>query len=480
MSMRRSLWYGLAALAVFLLVLPAAVRVLSGRPVIAGGEPYGHLRIAEIIAEDGIPGFDPSVPERKYRAGIFDLVLAGFVAVFGGFGALVLPFLLGLLAVACLWMALRRWKMGRMLVFCVMLVFVVSPAFVSVFAQSTPRALELFLISALFLALAPGKTGGIAALLRAVAAIGVAMALASMGVVQALAAVALPLLLRASSRRSSQWYLLVSGAALLVLVGVSLPAFLQAERALFDRPMPVVLAIADFGSSAGLSVFAWLLAGIGLVRCWRWKAEYYAGLVAAIAVLFAALFIPSALVVAHVVVSFLAGYALCFFVMREWSFGDIRTMTLLVLLCGLLFSTLSQGLSLAKGGPTGGMRDAALAIRGQVPDGTRLLALPQDGFWLAYWSGVPVLMDGWTAQTPQVNERWALAQAVWRSNDVMKLRPVLLKNRIGGIVVTGEMRQGLVWDLPEEGVLGLVRNSETFKNVHRSSSVEVWAVLPAE
>lgn len=481
MNRRRALWFGLLALVFFLLVLPAAVRVLAGRPVLAGSESYGHLRIANQISQDGIPVVDSAIPERAYRMNAFDFVLAGFVLVFGEvLGALLLPFLLGLGTVWCLGLALRRWKIDRLTVFCIMLVFVISPAFVNVFVQATPRALELFLFSVIFLVLSPGKRSSRIAIAASVlVALLAAIVLSSFGVIQALIVVVLPLLVRTAGSRGSRLFLFASVAAFVVLVAVSLPAFLQAESPLFSRQVPVVFAISDFGSTTGLSVFAWLLAGVGLVRCWRWKARYFVSLVASMVLLVAALFVPAAIVSAHVVASFLAGRALSFFITRKWSFDDIRTMTLLVLVCGLLFSTLSHGLILAKGGPTNEIRDAAIAVRDAVPASARLLAHPQDGFWLAYWSGKQVLLDGWLAQTPQVNERWAMAQAVWHSDDVMKLRPVLLKNRIGGIVLTREMREGLVWDFPDEGVLELVQNSETFKNVHRSSSVEVWAVLPA-
>jgi hypothetical protein len=88
-------------------------------------------------------------------------------------------------------------------------------------------------------------------------------------------------------------------------------------------------------------------------------------------------------------------------------------------------------------------------------------------------------MDGWGARTPDAQQRWAAAQSVWHAQDIEKLQPVLARNRIGAVVITKDMRSGKVWDLPEQGLLFLLRNNETFKSVYRDSSVDIWAVAPA-
>jgi hypothetical protein len=306
-----------------------------------------------------------------------------------------------------------------------------------------------------------------------------AAALATFGVVPAIAAFALPLLARTVNHRVPQHIAIASVAAFVVLITVALPAYLQTETPEFAKPLPVALAISDFGGTGGMSVFSWLLAIIGLVLLWQFKTRYYALLLCTTLALAAALLSPSALVTGTIAVSFLAGYALAFFARMEWSFEDIRTLTLLVLACGLLFSTLAHAMELAHGQPTAETRTAALSLR-TLPDDRAILAHPDDAFWYAYWSGKQVWMDSWLRNTPRVNERWAVAQQIWHAQDIARVQPVLFRNRIGALVITDDMREGKVWDLPEQDLLFLLRNNETFKSAHRSSSVDIWTVLPSQ
>jgi len=39
------------------------------------------------------------------------------------------------------------------------------------------------------------------------------------------------------------------------------------------------------------------------------------------------------------------------------------------------------------------------------------------------------------------------------------------------------MKSGLVWEKEEQGLLFLLQNRETFKNIYNSSEIEVWKYL---
>lgn len=461
------------ALGIVLLLLPAILGWLAGNPLLRGSEGYAHLRIAEHIANNGIPGLDPSMPERRYVPNILDLVLAVFVRLFGSTLAyLLLPFLLGVGTVWLVQRAMQEWKLSLLNRLGFLLVFVLSPFFVNAFVQPSINSVVMFLLAAYF-SLLTSRTGRSLACLLVVSAL-----LSTTGLVPAIVGVVLPFLARSVSLRVSRRSYWAAFAAFVLMVSFSLPAYLQSESAGFAKPVPIVGAVSDFGSAQGLSLFAWLLGFIGLVLIWKSKKRFYSAIIATVVVLVVSWFAPSALVFAHFAVSFLAGVALAFLAISKWSFENIRWATLLVLVCGLLFSTLAHSIDLAQGQPTGSFMEGILTARSVLPENTVVLAHPKDGFWVAYWAQKPVFLDLWSSRIPGVNERWAVAQSIWHSQDIARLKPVLVQNRIGGLVITREMREGLVWDLPEQDLLFLLRNNETFKNVYSSDSVEVWTVLP--
>ncbi|MEM2916109.1 MAG: hypothetical protein QXT19_02010 [Candidatus Woesearchaeota archaeon] len=466
---------------VLLLLLPVMIRVFNGMPLMPGSESYGHARMAGIIAQSGIPKYDPAMPERRYVPNAFDILLAGFAKLLGiEAAAMLLPLVLGVLSVLCFYAVLKRWQLPLLTVLSIMVVFVISPFFVSTFTQAISRSLELFLFILLFLLVSPpkGKRSADADILFVIIAVFVAALLSSFGIIPALAAFALPMLLRTVSKRIPASMLASSLAAFIVLVVVALPQFLQQEQAPFGKPVFVVQAISDFGGTSGLSLFAWLLALMGFVLLWQFKKKYYAAMIAMGITLVVSLITPSALPAAHLLTAFLAGNTLAFLAGRKWAFDDMRVLTVFVIVCGLLFSTLTQGIFLARGPPTKEIKDAAVAIKSLLPGKTILLSHPNNGFWLEYWSGRQAYLDDWPSLTPGIATRWAVAQAVWHSQDITNARALLYKHKIGALVITGDMKDGLVWDLPEQDLLFLLRNNETFKNVYHSALVDIWAVIP--
>jgi hypothetical protein len=411
-----------------------------------------------------------------------DLLLAFFMLILPRtLAALLVPFLLGIGTLVFLNKAIERWRLPQNLAFGTLLAFVLSPFFAGTFTQATPTALGVFLLTLLFALLAPQRESRSRAksVLGLLAIIATTAVFSTLSVGQAIVAIVIPLLARAFRRQLPAALALSSVAAFIVLIAFTLPSFLQTQQADFAKPMPVVHAISDFSGADGLSLFAWLLGCIGLFMLWRHKRRHYAVMIATVLTLAGALLAPSLLGTAHLVLAVLAGYALAFFATMHWEFEDIKTLTLLVLVCGLLFSTLAHAMALAHGSPSKEFRSAALAAQKALPENAVALTLPEDGFAFSYWSGRQVYLDGWTAQTPNANERWDVAQAVWHAQDIERVRPALHKKGINALVITKEMRDGKVWDLPEQDVLFLLRNNETFKNAYRSSSVDIWAVLPA-
>jgi len=465
---------GILALGIVLLLVPFTVRVFAGEPLVPGSESYGHLRIAGIIAGEGFLDHDPAMPERALPWNVFHVLLAGFILLLGDVTAgLLAPFLLGIGTLWCLFQATRRWNLSKEVARGVQAVFVLSPLFVDAFAQVTPRSLELFMLMLFLVLIAPGEHSRV---LRLLCATLIAALASTFGIVQAAVFIIMPAVARSLRRGVHQSALISCVVAFIVLITLTLPSYLQEESPAFGQQLPVIRVVSDFGAPSGLSLFAWLLAFVGLISLWHLKRRYYAAMLASSLALVVALFAPDALVVAQVLVAFLAGYALAFFAQMRWLFDDIKTLTLFVLVCGLLFSTLAHAVAISQGPPQQGMMQAALKIRDDLPKATVILSNPDDGFLFAYWTGAQVHLDGWLEKTPGVNERWQSAQAIWHAQDIARVRPLLFKEGIGALVITEEMRKGKVWELPEQDLLFLLRNYETFKNVYHSDSVDIWAV----
>jgi hypothetical protein len=177
------------------------VRVFADQPLVPGLESYGHLRIAETIASEGLLENDPALPDRPLPWNAFHVMLAGFIRILGsGLAGMLVPFALGLATLWLLLVACRQWRLPQPISRGAQVVFVLSPLFVDAFSRVSPRGLELFLLVLFLVVVAPGERSRLAQAVRIAIALLVAAIGASFGIIPALVYSILPLLARSVRR----------------------------------------------------------------------------------------------------------------------------------------------------------------------------------------------------------------------------------------------------------------------------------------
>ena len=142
---------------------------------------------------------------------------------------------------------------------------------------------------------------------------------------------------------------------------------------------------------------------------------------------------------------------------------------LLVLFCGLLFSSISHSVVLADKQPTPTFFKAL-----EFPSGT-VLTHQDYGFWVET-AGHKAVMDPLWKELPESAERTWDVTAVFRSTDLEKTKLLLKKYGVTHVLITPEMQRGLLWEREEQGLAFLVENDETFKKLETGSAIKVWKV----
>lgn len=436
-------------LAASLLVLPWAIRWTEGNFQIGGEASYYHARMGVALAEGKFGADMGVVGGREYVLSPYHVLIAFFYRLFGDAALVLLPMFIAWCSVLLFWVVLREVRFSAGERFWALLAFILSPPLVaSGFLLSPHGFVVLLFLGAL--ALIRTRFWWIS---------GVLLVLAGL--------CGLPFLLGMIGAVLVMVFVWPEFASRLNLLAVILLVFLIAG---LYAPVPIEEAgiegfVSDLGGLFGAGLFSVLLAVLGLILLWEYKRRFLGAFVCVFASLVAGFFFPGVLIVVSVLFAMLVGLGLSRLWEREWELRVLRDATLLVLFCGLLFSTVSHAVALGHAAPSEVFFQGVALPKGVV------FTHQKYGFW-AEFAGHTVVTDGLGASAQAAED----AGTLLASTDVERTLALIEKYNIKYVVITPEMTQGLVWERDEQGLDFLVRNSEMFKRVDPELSVRVYEV----
>ena len=446
----RTQLFGIVVLALVMVILPFHMRFVQGDDSLAGIEPYYHARAIASLSE-GIMRDDSIVGGRQFEFNPYHVFMVVPFKLFGERSLSVFPVIFALLSVGLLFRLLSVFGVSRSAWLWMVLAFVLSPPWISGAFLATPLSFALCLIlsgAVLFF----GRWWWVGCGLLVVAS------LVSVGAaIGAIAFLCLVLLLGVKYEK-------VMVSLLLVMM-----SSIFSSSVLVTLSGSFVDLVSDFGGVYGLSLFGVLLSLIGFGTFWNQKRRYYKLFV--LGVVFAASFIllPDAVPFVNLLVCFGAGQALDVLSRRKWKVGVIRSASLFVLFCGLLFSGISHTLLLSDLEPSVDFFDALDVPRGVV------LSHEMYGFWIEA-AGHKAVLDPLWSKLPDSSERFYDSRFVFNSVDVQRTASVLEKYGVDYVLITPQMEQGLVWKREGSGLSFLAQNSEMFKRTQAGSKAGVWKV----
>ncbi len=443
---------GTFILAIIMIALPLHLRFAHNNPTLAGEEPYYHARMAVEIL-NGIPKIDNAIVNgRPYELQPYHLILAQAYKLMGSLAFNLLPPIFALASFIFYWLLLKKLKVPAKTQPWILLAYALSPPLIATGILGTPHAFVLALL-----------TSGAWLLLGRWWIIGtINFIIASLsGFTYNFTAITFLLILLLIQKQRKQIAITTILSLLIFVINKHPPAI--------EPTQGILQYISDLGGTYGFSIFAFLLAIVGAVLVWKHKKTYYGAYAIAIAFIIASFFFPNALVFANLLVSALAGIALAQLAQRKWELTFLRQGALLVLFCGLLFSGISHAVSLADKQPTPAFFKAL-----EFPPGT-ILTHENYGFWVEMAGHKAVLDPLWEELPEPEDQKWDAA-AIFSSTDLIKTNLLLKKYNVTQVLITQEMKHGLLWEREELGLAFIVENSETFKKVQTDSNIEVWRV----
>lgn len=465
--------YVLFIAAIMLILLPFLMRTLNDNTTLPGEEAYYHARIAKQITETGFPMQDDAVSYgRPYYFNPYHAVLAVFSYILGVLNASrIVPLIAGILSVWIFYSLLAKFKLDRLAILSILGVFILSPLFSYSFSLSTPACLMiLFNLLGVYFFMKDKKWCFV---LSAV----FFSATALFGILHALVPAAIVSFYVMYNRKKLNHAYIILALLCIIIFAYDLPVYLQGESIDFVQKSHVTGFISDLGGIGGFSAFTLLLALLGIIGLWSYKKEHYLLYAASIFIVVYSFFDSAAMVYSNFILAFLAGVAFSGLARMKWHLIQVRNFSMIVLFCGLLFSTISHAVALSSLQPDNDTQDALLWIAHRSEAGDKVFSHYSKGFWIEFWAERPVLMDGLLKQTSNAEILYEDSNAIFNSNDLTLTRELLSKYRIKYLFMTRDMAEGLVWNKQGQGLDFLLTNSETFKKRYDNPCCEIYEYI---
>ena len=405
------------------------VRGILGNPIIFGAESYSNL---------------------NHPAGSFDILLSFIPSSFH-------PYIL-LFQLAC--MLLSIYLFFLFISHCSikqrnlsLLLFTLSPLALYLSSTITPYALALALSLCFLLAQQKNKTGFMYVL---------AVIIPFVELFSAVLLFLYSLLLyyqeRKTSKAKSGVYVLAILIILLLLIsGVSVSII--TEHSLSSSRI-----ISEFGAIQGYSIIFLFLGLIGLGMSWDRRNLLYPSLLLLLLLSFFSLPLR---IFTVIVFSFFGAKSIEKLVLRRWQINYVKSFTLLLLFCTLLYSTLTQIKLESTHSPDFNDVQAYNFLRAQALGAEAVFTHPSNKEYLYYYTEL-LVPRGVSTQHEELLSTYKLEEAA-RFLDQEGIKYIYL-----------DPATKRLWNIEETGLYFLLTNSESFIRIYHLDETEIYMYLSQE
>ena len=386
---------------------------------IIGESNYYDLRIAHQIQSDGIPVTDWGMykPTSVYPS-LYDLFLAGlFIVGQKSVSSVVFQLSIGVCTAFLFWKILKALTVKNQVRYLCITLWILMPTFTAVYLNSPSWGLMLVL-----------ALGGFYSIMK-----------------------------------KQYWISILVVIALLSYL-ISPPAF--PELTLKDL-------LSELGGLYGFGVFYWFLIGVGIVIMWKdhtWSRGIF---LLYFILLIATVMKPPLLLILSFPSAYIISRGLVYLWKRTWQISMIKNGALLAIVLGVLYSYVSLWSRLEEISLSPSLIHSINELTERSQPYHTILTYPRYGYWIEYY-GRRVVIDTSFSFDPSKEEQYNDAISIFQSRDPVLTHKLLKKYNVQFIMITKEMRNGLVWDKPEQGLLFLLENTNNFKKKYSDNKIEIW------
>ena len=225
----------------------------------------------------------------------------------------------------------------------------------------------------------------------------------------------------------------------------------------------------DFGSAYGIGLFLIALSIIGIVYVWKNKYSNKFIFFTVSSLIIFAFFRIEALLILNFFLCFFGSLGIVsFFKKKEKSL--VITYTIIIILCGVVFSAISQFNSLIEADPSVGVVEGIEYLQSREK-GT-VFSDYSRGVWINY-AGHQNFVDENYLFVDSAEERFEIMEEVYYSRDLEQVKAIFERYNIKYIWIDKEMKEE-IWDYEGEGLLFILDYTRDFIKLYDKKGIEIY------
>jgi hypothetical protein len=441
--------------------------------VLSGEEPYFFYRISDFIVTNGIPSYDYlSFGGRffLYPLGtpilLFILNQVSKISLNNLF--VFTPFILGFLDLILVYLILRKFKVSRGTLGAICYFLLLSPPFLYISNYLGYNTIPFFLNLLAFYFVITKKQ-----MLRLVSFL-IYLTLPFFGFVHIFFGMILLLFYFLKYERLSKFipFLMI----LLVTAIMNLKFLTKFGFGVVSYPIrDIIFAISGY---YGFSIFLIFLFIFGMSLIWKngkYKNNFFYLFVLVNILILSLNF--KYIIYVNLIFVVIAAYGLRNIYEMKWNSLLIRNLTLMILISGIIFSGFSFIHENSDISPTPQLKKALEVLGDKTNPRDVIISHPNYGVYINSISNRKNFVDFNSAYAPQSDVRFFILNKLFYSKSLDFAIQSFDEFRITYILITPEMKNGLVWSRNNEGLLYLLNNNpDVFRLIYDEDGVEIWRI----
>lgn len=452
--------------AALILFAPVMAKWVLNQNSYLSEETYYNLRIVDQFKENGM-GNQDLLQNREYGFNLFHFVFYK-LDIGEDQMAKYLPALLGVLSLFLLYLLLKKLNLGQNDIFFSLIILTTTPIFLYKFTTFSPDILVLpILLMGLILFVRGYYVSAI--FFGATALINVMYVL-----------IALILIVgEYIFKKRDKWLLLAN--VIFIFAVVLFGAFVL-NMPYLSSFIPSFSGLngflIEFGALKGYALVTVGLALIGLFSWWNKDSKKTSIMIAVIVLILAAALFEDIRLPIAILVAIFGGFSISYLVNREWEIHVLKDVTLLLVVCILIFSAvLTLNFQIKN---ISDEKISAISYLSSAGKEDIILSSERNGFIIEYEAKRSAYLDGNSYKFDDYEERKLLADKIYYSRNLNELETLLRQENITHLLVDSEMRSGEVWNGREEGVLFFLENSEKFIKIYYNEKIQIYRYVGEE
>ena len=458
----------LILLGLVVLLTPVIFRYFYHDNLLIGEESYYNLRLAKFINENRVL---PVNDDLSYGGRIIvdELGWIALLALNPDVMSHLLPVLLGLFSIVFFFLIARNINQRIAVVSTIL--FILSSGFMYLFSISTKYSAAIFLgLLGFYFVIRKKYFYGI--LLLSIVSF--------FSFLGGLVSLLLFLILSFYKKYDKKWSLLGLFLSLLFIIiqysrlySLDLPNFtlfyLREEgiNYFFQN------LVSDFGGLYGFGFVTLILSLIGVNALWKKKYKFLLVYIAIFIFLVLNSYLSFISFYLTIFISLLGGYGFITIQDSKWESSLVKNITIFIIICAVIFSSVSYMDRLVSLQPTKEIYDAIYYLD-RKPAEDVVFSSYKRGLWINY-GGKKNVIDSHFFYAPNARERFSDSNLLFNTQDADIAFNIINKYNINYIWVDKLMKED-IWDNEEKDLLFLLNHSNRFKKVFDNGYVEIWRI----